>query len=284
MTETVDLKSGLYVTATPIGNLKDMTLRAVQVLKAVDVIACEDTRVSGKLLSHYDIRTRLVTYHDHNAEKVRPRLLGRLSEGGTVALISDAGTPLISDPGMKLVAEARKKGVHVTTIPGSSAVTAALSAAGLPTDRFSFYGFLPTKNKARAQLIQEAQQAPGTLIFFESAKRLAPSLKAMEKILGGDRQAAVCRELTKIYEEILVLSLRELVADISARDTLKGEIVILVAPAGSVATDQDKLDQAILKALEHLSVRETASALSYATGLPRRRIYSRALELRESGR
>ena len=282
MTETVELKSGLYVTATPIGNLKDITLRALDVLRAADIIACEDTRVSGKLLNHYGIRAKLVAYHEHNAAGLRPKLLAKLRDGARVALISDAGTPLISDPGLKLVAEARKQGVYVTSIPGSSAIMAALASAGLPTDRFSFFGFLPTKARARSQALKAAKSDSGTLVFFESAKRLPATLKAMEKILGGERQSAICRELTKLYEEILVLPLGELAADIESRASLKGEIVILVAPAGRLATSEDKRDQAILEALEHLSVRETASAVAYATGLPRREIYARALELKDS--
>lgn len=284
MTETVELKSGLYVTATPIGNLKDITLRALEVLKAVDVIACEDTRVSGKLLSHYGIRTKLVSYHEHNAARVRPRLLARLGDGGRVALIADAGTPLISDPGLKLVAEARQHGFYVTTIPGASAVLCSLAAAGLPSDRFTFLGFVPHKDRARGHLLDEAKLIAGTLIFFESARRLAATLKAMERAFGADRRAALCREMTKLHEEVLILPLGELRADIEGRVSLKGEIVILVAPAPAAATDQEKLDQALAEALQNLSVREAATAIAYATGLPRRQIYRRALELKESGK
>lgn len=284
MTETVELKSGLYVTATPIGNLKDITLRALEVLKAVDVIACEDTRVSGKLLSHYGIRTKLSSYHEHNAARVRPKLLARLGDGERVALISDAGTPLISDPGMKLVAEARQQGFYVTTIPGASAVLCSLTAAGLPSDRFTFLGFVPHKDRARSQLLDEAKLIAGTLIFFESARRLAATLKAMERAFGADRRAALCREMTKLHEEVLILPLGELRADIEGRPSLKGEIVILVAPAPAAATDREKLDQALAEALQNLSVREAATAIAYATGLPRRQIYARALELKEPGK
>ncbi len=284
MTETVELKSGLYVTATPIGNLKDITLRALEVLKAVDVIACEDTRVSGKLLSHYGIRTKLASYHEHNAVRVRPRLLTRLRGGERVALISDAGTPLISDPGMKLISEARDQGFYVTTIPGASAVLCSLAAAGLPSDRFTFLGFVPNKDRARAHRLDEAKLIAGTLIFFESARRLPATLKAMEKAFGADRRAALCREMTKLYEEVLILPLGELRANIEGRASFKGEIVILVAPAPAAATDQEKLDQALAEALQNLSVREAATAIAYATGLPRRQIYRRALELKESGK
>ena len=284
MTETVELKSGLYVTATPIGNLKDITLRALEVLKAVDIIACEDTRVSGKLLSHYGIRTKLAPYHEHNAARVRPRLLARLGDGGRVALIADAGTPLISDPGLKLVAEARQHGFYVTTIPGASAVLCSLAAAGLPSDRFTFLGFVPHKDRARGHLLDEVKLIAGTLIFFESARRLAATLKAMERAFGADRRAALCREMTKLHEEVLILPLGELRADIEGRVSLKGEIVILVAPAPAAATDQEKLDQALAEALQNLSVREAATAIAYATGLPRRQIYRRALELKESGK
>ena len=284
MTETVELKSGLYVTATPIGNLKDITLRALEVLKAVDIIACEDTRVSGKLLSHYGIRTKLAPYHEHNAARVRPRLLARLGDGGRVALIADAGIPLISDPGLKLVAEARQHGFYVTTIPGASAVLCSLAAAGLPSDRFTFLGFVPHKDRARGHLLDEVKLIAGTLIFFESARRLAATLKAMERAFGADRRAALCREMTKLHEEVLILPLGELRADIEGRVSLKGEIVILVAPAPAAATDQEKLDQALAEALQNLSVREAATAIAYATGLPRRQIYRRALELKESGK
>ena len=284
MTETVELKSGLYVTATPIGNLKDITLRALEVLRAVDIIACEDTRVSGKLLSHYGIRTKLAPYHEHNAARVRPRLLARLGDGGRVALISDAGTPLISDPGMKLVAEAREQGFYVTTIPGASAVLCSLAAAGLPSDRFTFLGFVPHKDRARAHLLDEAQLIAGTLIFFESARRLPATLKAMERAFGAIRRVALCREMTKMYEEVLILPLGQMRADIEGRPSLKGEIVILVAPAPAAATDQEKLDQALAEALQNLSVREAATAIAYATGLPRRRIYTRALELKKAGK
>ncbi len=284
MTETVELKSGLYVTATPIGNLRDITLRALEVLKAVDVIACEDTRVSGKLLSHYGIRTKLVSYHEHNAARVGPRLLARLGDGERLALISDAGTPLISDPGLKLVAKARQHGFYVTTIPGASAVLCSLAAAGLPSDRFTFLGFVPNKDRARSHLLDEAKLIAGTLIFFESARRLVATLKAMERAFGADRRAALCREMTKLHEEVLILPLGELRADIEGRVSLKGEIVILVAPAPAAATDQEKLDQALAEALQNLSVREAATAIAYATGLPRRQIYRRALELKESGK
>ena len=283
MTETVDLKSGLYVTATPIGNLKDVTLRALEVLKAADVIACEDTRVSGKLLNHYGVRAKLVAYHEHNAERMRPKLLSKLSVGGTVALISDAGTPLISDPGMKLVAAARRQGSFVTAIPGASAVLCSLASAGLPSDRFTFLGFVPHKDRARGHLLDEAKLIAGTLVFFESAKRLSATLNAMETAFGADRRAAICREMTKLYEEVLILPLGELRAEIEGRGSLKGEIVILVAPAPAAATDQEKLDQALAEALQDLSVREAATALAYATGLPRRQVYARALELKESG-
>lgn len=281
MSHSVDLESGLYVTATPIGNLEDITLRALEVLRAADLVLCEDTRVSGRLLSRHGIRGRFQGYHDHNAERIRPKILRRLEKGARIALISDAGTPLISDPGMKLVAAARAQGTAVYAVPGPSAATAALSVSGLPTDRFSFFGFLPGKAAARTKTLKEAARAPGTLVFFESARRLPASLNAMAAIFGPERPAAVCRELTKLHEEIMGGPISKLEAEIGARETLKGEIVVLIGPGEAETTEIERLDAAIHEALEHLSVREAASALSYATGLPRRKIYNRALELKE---
>src|SRR6266700_836714 len=195
------LAGGLHVVSTPIGNLRDITLRALEVLAAADLIACEDTRVTRKLLDHYGITTPLTPYHDHNAAAARPKLLARLAEGGAVALVSDAGTPLVSDPGFKLVREAHAAGHAVTALPGASAVLAALTVAGLPTDRFLFEGFLPAKEGQRRARIAELARIPATLVLFETGPRLAAALADLAAGLGP-REAAVCRELTKLYEEV----------------------------------------------------------------------------------
>lgn len=271
------LGPGLYVVATPIGNLGDMTLRAIEVLKGVDVIACEDTRVSGKLLRHFDIPTKSISYHDHNADKVLPRLLERLGEGQSVALISDAGTPLISDPGYRLVSEVQKQGITVSALPGASALLAALACAGLPTDRFMFAGFLPNKTTARQKALAGLKKIGSTLIFYESPKRLAACLKDMTGVLG-QREAVVCRELTKLYEEVRRGTLEELCHHYENSPTPKGEVVVLVGPSEE-EMEQSDLDEALESALKQLSLREAVAAVTYITGRRRKQVYARALEL-----
>lgn len=268
---------GLYVVATPIGNLGDMTLRAIEVLKSVDVIACEDTRVSGKLLRHFDISTKSVSYHDHNADKVLPRLLERLGQGESVALISDAGTPLISDPGYRLVSEVQKEGIMVSALPGASALLGALACAGLPTDRFMFAGFLPNKTTARQKVLEGLKKIDATLIFYESPKRLAASLKDMGVVLGP-RAGVVCRELTKLYEEVRRGTLEELVDHYENSPTPKGEVVVVVGPPEENIVEND-LDDALKSALKKLSLREAVAAVTYITGRRRKEVYTRALEL-----
>ncbi len=283
MAEDVAPKPGLYVTATPIGNLGDISHRAVALLAAVDVIACEDTRTTGKLLSHYGIRTRTIAYHDHNAARVRPRIIERIKEGQSVALVSDAGTPMISDPGYKLVAEALDAGLMVTTLPGASAVLAALAVAGLPTDRFLFVGFPPPKKTARRKMLAALAETPATLVFYESPKRLVASLEDMGAALGASRQAVVCRELTKMYEEVQRGSLEDLLAEFAARERIRGEIAIVVAPPPAAGPDSDaSIDRALRDALGKLSLKEAAHAVAYLTGASRKKVYSRALEIRES--
>ncbi|MCH8863118.1 MAG: 16S rRNA (cytidine(1402)-2'-O)-methyltransferase [Proteobacteria bacterium] len=282
MAEDVAPKPGLYVTATPIGNLGDISRRALALLAAVDVIACEDTRTTGKLLSRYGIRTRCIAYHDHNAARVRPRILERIKEGQSVALVSDAGTPMISDPGFKLVAEALDAGLMVTTLPGASAVLAALAVAGLPTDRFLFAGFPPPKKTARRKMLAGLAETPATLVFYESPKRLVASLEDMTAALGASRQAAVCRELTKLHEEVRRGSLEDLCAEFAARERIRGEIAIVVAPPPAAGPDSDaSIDRALREALEKLSLKEAAHAVAYITGASRKKVYSRALEIRE---
>ncbi|MEM9105430.1 MAG: 16S rRNA (cytidine(1402)-2'-O)-methyltransferase [Pseudomonadota bacterium] len=242
----------LYLVATPIGNLADVTLRALQVLTAADVIACEDTRVTRTLLSRYGITGRPVAYHEHNADKAGPKLIAALSQGQSVALVSDAGTPLVSDPGYRLVEEALEAGINVVPIPGASAPLAALVASGLPSDSFLFAGFLPTKDKARRDRLTALAHVPATLLFFESPRRLATTLNAAVEVLGGDRPAAVCRELTKLYEEVRRMPLGALADHYASADTVKGEIVIAIGPLQETAArmeDAETLLQELLQVL-----------------------------------
>ena len=277
--EAEPIAPGLHVVATPIGNLRDITLRAIATLAAADAVIAEDTRVSHNLLAHYGVTTPLVAYHEHNAAAVRPHLLTRLAEGAALALISDAGTPLVSDPGFKLVAEALAAGIAVTSVPGPSAVLAALVVAGLPTDRFFFEGFLPPKSAARRARINELAFVPATLVFFESPRRLAETLVDLAAELG-DRPAAVARELTKLYEATRRASLAELAAHFGAEAPPKGEIVVLVGPPAAAAPiGEDELDRLLHGALDSLSVKDAAAAISAQTGAPRRQVYARALAL-----
>jgi 16S rRNA (cytidine1402-2'-O)-methyltransferase len=278
--EAERLVPGLHVVATPIGNLADISLRALGTLAAADAVVAEDTRVTKTLLAHYGIATPLVAYHEHNAEVMRPHLLARLANGAALALVSDAGTPLISDPGYKLVTEALASGLSVTSVPGASAVLTALVVAGLPTDRFFFEGFLPPKTAARRQRIAELSSIPGTLVFFESARRVADTLVDLAAVLGP-RDAVLARELTKVFETVRRGSLPDLAAAVSAEAPPKGEIVLLVGPPseGAPAIDDAELDLRIGKALETLSVKEAAAVVSAETGQPRRKVYARAVEL-----
>jgi 16S rRNA (cytidine1402-2'-O)-methyltransferase len=273
------LAPGLYLVATPIGNLRDITLRALEALAAADLIACEDTRVTRKLLDHYGISTRLTPYHDHNAAEARPRLLARLAEGAAVALVSDAGTPLVSDPGYKLVRAAREAGMTVTALPGASAVLAALTLAALPTDRFFFDGFLPAKEGQRRNRIAELARVPATIVLFETGARIAAALADLAAGLGA-REAAICRELTKLHEEVRRGDLATLARDYASGAELRGEIVIVVAPPE--ATEQlsaDDLDTLLQQALTRLSVKEAVAEVAAVTGQPRRDVYQRALVL-----
>jgi 16S rRNA (cytidine1402-2'-O)-methyltransferase len=279
--EAPRLAGGLHLVATPIGNLRDVTLRALEALAAADLIACEDTRVTRKLLDHYGIVTPLTPYHEHNAAAARPKLIGRLAAGAAVALVSDAGTPLVSDPGFKLVREAREAGYAVTALPGASAPLAALACAGLPTDRFFFEGFLPAKEGQRRSRIAELARLPATLILFESGPRLARALADLAAGLGA-REAAVCRELTKLHEEVRRGDLAELAQAYAAAGTeTRGEIVIVVAPpaADADAFDESEVDAMLRRALERASVKDAVGEVASATGRPRREIYRRALAL-----
>jgi 16S rRNA (cytidine1402-2'-O)-methyltransferase len=270
---------GLYIVSTPIGNLSDITLRALDILKLVDLIVCEDTRVSGVLLSHYGIKKPLLSYNDHNADERRPEIFAAINAGKRIALISDAGTPLVSDPGYKLVREALEKNIYVTAIPGASSVMTALCLSGLPSDSFYFGGFLPAKTEALKKYIASLATIPATLIFFESARRLEESLAALRDGLS-DRQAAIVREITKLYEESRRGKLSELLKNIQENGAPKGEIVIVVAPPQEteMAENQNVEAQLALLLKSH-SVKEAAAIIAEQTGRSRKEIYGLALKI-----
>ncbi|WP_183919410.1 MULTISPECIES: 16S rRNA (cytidine(1402)-2'-O)-methyltransferase [unclassified Sphingomonas] len=272
------LLPGLYIVATPIGNLGDLSPRAAEVLAAADVIAVEDSRVTAGLLRHIGTKRPMTPYHDHNAAEVRPRLIERMATQ-VVALVSDAGTPLISDPGYKLVREARAAGRHVVTVPGACAAVAALTLAGLPTDRFLFLGFLPPKEQARAEAIREVAAVRATLVLYESGPRLAACLAALAQLLG-EREAAVCREITKKFEEAVTGTLGALAARY-AEAPPRGEIVVVVAPPAPPApASADDADAALAEALTRLPASKAAGEVAKALGLDRRELYARALALK----
>lgn len=273
------LKPGLYIVATPIGNLSDLSQRAAGILGAADVLAVEDSRVTAKLLHHIGARRPMVPYHDHNADRVRPALIARMA-GESIALVSDAGTPLVSDPGYKLVRDARAAGVPVTTIPGPCAAIAALTLAGLPTDRFLFAGFLPNKAKARADAITELAGIRATLIFYESGPRLAAALTALAEGLGP-REAAVAREISKRFEETVTGTLPELATRYAEAEP-KGEIVIIVAPPGEPeAAGADDVEAALREALQRLSPGRAAGEVAKTFGVDRRELYAQAMTLKD---
>ena len=272
------LAPGLYVVSTPIGNLRDITLRALDVLEQADLVLAEDTRVSGKLLSAFGLKNKLERYDEHAAERVRPRVLQLLAEGGRIALVSDAGTPLISDPGYRLVREATGQGAAVIPIPGASSVMAALAVAGLPTDRFLFAGFTPSKSAGRRTLFAELAPIRSSLVFFEGGSRLAASLADMAAVFGP-REAMVGRELTKLYETCIRGTL-DLLAANPALAAPKGEMVVVVGPGAEVAATPADADAALADALTRLGPAEAASEVAGALGLNRRELYRRALELK----
>lgn len=278
--EPVRLAPGLYVVATPIGNLGDVSLRALSVLASADLVLCEDTRITRRLLDRYGLSSSLLAYHDHNAASVRPKVLARLKENAAVALVSDAGTPLVSDPGYKLVQAAIEEGHKVFPVPGASAVLAALVTAGLPTDRFFFEGFLPPKSGQRKNRIAELAAVPATLVLYETGPRLAESLADLSATLGT-RKAAVCRELTKSYEEIRRGPLPGLAAHYKDAAQPKGEIVLVIGPPDpdTEKLSDDKVDALIGDALKKFSIKDTASLIAGETGLPKRDVYQRALAL-----
>jgi 16S rRNA (cytidine1402-2'-O)-methyltransferase len=278
------LAPGLHIVATPIGNLADITIRALATLAGADLIACEDTRVTRKLLDRYGITTPLTPYHDHNATQARPALLRRLAEGGSIALVSDAGTPLISDPGYKLVRAAQDAGHTVTALPGPSSVLAALTVAGLPTDQFLFAGFLPPKQSARRTRIAELARVPSTIVLFETGPRIAATLADLAAGLGP-REAAICRELTKLHEEVRRGDL-ETLGQGCVEGEIRGEFVLVIAPPPAAQLPSAEDTETLLRqALSRVSLKDAVAEVAAATGVPRRELYQRALALaKETGR
>jgi len=277
----MSLEPGLYVAATPIGNLKDITLRVIEALREADLILCEDTRVTGKLLSAHSIKTTMKAYHDHNAARMRPEVLERLENGERICLVSDAGTPLISDPGYKLVREVRDAGLPVFTLPGPSAMVAALSIAGAPTDRFLFAGFLPVKSGARKSELEGLKAVPATLVFYETGPRLAACLADMAEVLGP-RRVAVARELTKLHEEVREGLPGDLSAVYMEEGAPKGEIAVVVHPPAKDEPGAADAEAIIAQLLEDHSVKEAATIAAEQTGLPRKQMYDIALTLKKA--
>ena len=271
--------AGLYLVATPIGNLGDITLRALEVLAGVDLIACEDTRITRRLTERYAITAQLTPYHEHNAASARPKLLERLAQGASIALVSDAGTPLISDPGFKLVREVCAAGHRVVALPGPSSVLTALSVAALPTDRFFFEGFLPPKQTARRARLTELARLEATLVMFESGNRVQDTLHDLADIMGG-RDAAICREMTKLHEEISRGSLADLAQAAATLET-RGEFVLVIGPQaeGSQIMTAAEIDDLLRDRLARDSVKDAVAHAVEVSGRPRREIYARALEL-----
>lgn len=274
------LEPGLYVVSTPIGNLRDITLRALDVLARADVVLAEDSRVCARLLNAHGIKNKVERYDDHTGERARPAILARLATGARIALTTDAGTPLVSDPGYRLVREAAAAGASVFPIPGASAALAALTAAGLPTDRFLFAGFPPHKSGARRTFLESLAGVQATLVLYESGPRLAESLADMAAVLGAEREAAVCRELTKLHETTLRASLASLAADPRC-DSPKGEIVVVIGPPAQAApASAAEIDAALTEALSRASPAEAATEIAKLLDQPRKALYRRALELK----
>jgi 16S rRNA (cytidine1402-2'-O)-methyltransferase len=270
---------GLHLVSTPIGNLGDITLRALETLAGVDIIACEDTRITRRLTERYGISALLKPYHEHNAALARPKILERLAQGASIALVSDAGTPLISDPGFKLVREACAAGHQVIALPGPSSVLAALAVAALPTDRFFFEGFLPPKETARRARLTELARIDATLVLFESGNRIEDTLRDLADIMGT-REGAVCRELTKLHEEVRRAPLPELAKSAGALET-RGEFVLVIGPPAASAQimAQHDLDDVLRSALKRDSVKDAVAHAVEVSGRPRREVYARALQL-----
>jgi 16S rRNA (cytidine1402-2'-O)-methyltransferase len=273
------LAAGLYVVSTPIGHARDITLRALEVLAACDLLVAEDTRVTAKLLAIHGLSKPLCAYNDHNAERERPRLLGKLRQDARIALVSDAGTPLVSDPGFKLVRAAIEEGIAVHAVPGASAVLTGLVLSGLPSDRFLFAGFLSPKAGERAATLEELKSLRATLIFFESGPRLAESLTAMSEILGL-RPAAVAREMTKLHEEVRRGTLADLAAHYAAAEAPKGEVTILVGPPHVVKADLAAIDAALAASLPFMPLKAAADMIAALSGASRKTVYAQGLQIR----
>jgi 16S rRNA (cytidine1402-2'-O)-methyltransferase len=276
--KVIDLEPGLYLVATPIGNLRDITQRAIDVLKDVDIVLCEDTRVTGQLFKTYDITTSKISYNDHNASHRRPEILEKLANGAKVALVSDAGMPLVSDPGYKLVSECIDLGFNISTIPGANAPLSALQLSGLPTDKFVFLGFLPSKEVARKKTLEEWKNITCSLIAFETGPRLIASLKSISEVMG-DRRVAVARELTKRYETVLRDTTLNLIKQYEQMGNPKGEIVLVIEGAKKEILDDNAIERLVIEALETMSVKEAANSLSDALDIPRKKLYEIALKV-----
>lgn len=275
------LKAGLYIVATPIGNLKDISLNALETLMSVDIILCEDTRVSKKLLNAYGISKPLQALHDHNEEQKSAYILEKITAGQSLALISDAGTPLISDPGYKLVQKLSEHSVYITHIPGASSLNTALVLSALPTDRFIFLGFVPAKSHSKKQFLQEVNQLDCTSIMLESPHRILDTLNEMRQIFDDTRQISLCRELTKRYEEVLRMNTAALYDYGNAQNGFKGEITLVVAPKG-VGDEEIDVDSLLKEALANYRIKDATHIVAEATGLPKKQLYQRAIELKES--
>ncbi|MTI18533.1 16S rRNA (cytidine(1402)-2'-O)-methyltransferase [Rhodobacteraceae bacterium RKSG542] len=278
--EAKPIEAGFYIVSTPIGNLGDITIRALETLAASDLIACEDTRVTGGLLHRFGIRTQMIPYHEHNGERQRPRIEAALAEGKIVSLVSDAGTPLISDPGYQLVRALLEAGHKVVPIPGASAMLTGIVASGLPSDMVVFAGFLPHKSGARRKRLEELSEQAGTLVLYESPHRVGSSLGDMAQILGPDREAVVARELTKKFEEFKRGTLREL-ASLFSENTVKGELVIMIAPGEKRASETLDISALLRESLQTMPVSAAAKHVAKLTGGDRKLIYARALELKQ---
>ncbi len=279
--ENAQVPRGLHLVAVPIGNARDITLRALDLLRGADVLAAEDTRSLRKLMEIHGVplgERQVVAYHEHNGERARPRLMAALEAGQSVVYASEAGTPLVSDPGFDLVRAAREAGYPVTSAPGASAVLTALTVAGLPTNRFMFAGFLPNAKGARRKALGELAGVPATLVLYESPKRVAAALRDAAEVMGGERRGALCRELTKKFEEVLTGTLDEL-AETATERTLKGEMVLLIGKGDSGNISETDVEQAVKLALEDMSVRDAAASVSRDLGRPKREVYQLAMRL-----
>lgn len=283
--DAVKIAPGLHLVATPIGTARDITLRALDILANADLLAAEDTRNTRRLLDIHGVKLgdrRLMAYHDHNGAQARPYILKALEDGASVAYVSDAGTPMVADPGFDLSRAAIAAGHPVFSAPGASALLAALCVAGQPTDRFFFAGFAPNKSAARKRFFTDLTGIKATTVFYESPKRAVASLRDMVVVFGGDRSVSFCRELTKKFEEVVRGDLDTVAANLSERETIKGEVVIVLGPPIERPADQEDIDIAILEALKDLRVKDAASLVAQNFGLPRKETYARALELKEN--